>query len=163
MTAVPALPTVLPPSGKITSTNWDLMVAYLTFQRNPPRFKGAFTGTNSISSGSAILFPSIVDSASGYNAGTGQYTVQYAGTYFVTAAMKWGTSPGSTTGMTITKGGSAIIISPDAPNTNFMGPQLSDFYTFAAGDVIAATVNHSFSTQNDGGDNNYLNLVWIGA
>lgn len=137
-------------------------MAAASFQ--PPRFKGSITGAGTAITGSVpIPYPPIEDTVGGWNNSTHKYSVALAGTYLVFGASKWSTSPGSTTNLSIYLNGTAVIISPDAPNTNFMGPQLATSYRFALNDSVWAQNNHGFTTQNDGGDNNYLVLVWTGV
>lgn len=163
MTAVPALPTVLPASGKITSTNWGLMVAYLAFQRNPPRFKGSITSATALTASTPIKFPSIYDTASGYNVSTGQYTVQYPGTYRIQTQLKWNTAPGSATQLLVVINSTISIISPAASLITEGGPQLACEFVFAAGDVVSFQVDVGFTTiAQSGADNNFAIMTWTG-
>lgn len=135
--------------------------ALATASFNPPRFKGVFSGTVTITGTSPIPYPVVQDTASGWSVGTSKYTIPLAGTYLVINACKWGTSPGSTN-VTLYRNGTAAIISPNAPNTTFTGPQMVSAYQFALGDVVWMQIGLTYTTQNDGGDNNYFILSWTG-
>lgn len=165
MPSVPSLPATVTAGNKIKAADWNLMVNYLTFQRNPPRFVGSIKTATAITGSAAIKYPSIIDTASGWNVGTGQYTFQYPGTYRLSSQMKWGAVTPGTVGLQMILNGSQTLISVSAPNANFSGPQLhGELHGIAAGDVLSAQVTVGFTTQSDTpADNNYLILTWTGS
>lgn len=130
---------------------------------NPPRFKGSIIGAVALTLSTPVPYPVIFDTAGGWSVGTSKYTVQLAGTYSLSVAGKWGTAPGATTCVSLILNGSTVVISPDAPNVSFSGPSIATTYRFATNDIVWVTFNHSFTTQNDGADNNYLTLTWTGV
>lgn len=143
MTAVPALPTSVVAGGKITAANFNAMVNYLAFQTNPPRFYGLLTGaaTLAVTATNPIKFPSIKDTAAGWNASTGQYTCQYPGTYKISACISWGSSgaPSGIEAIYIRQNSTIVLSSPAVGNTAFYGPLVVWDMECAAGDTIDIT------------------------
>lgn len=140
------------------------MVAYLAFQRNPPRFKGSITSATALSSATPIKYPSIIDTASGWNVSTGQYTFQYPGTYSLKAQNKWGNVTPGTVALVCTVNSASSALSPNATNAVFGGPQLECDLVVSAGDVLSMSVTIGFTTQSDApADNNFLILTWTGS
>lgn len=130
---------------------------------NPPRFKGSIVLATAITATTFVPYPVIYDTAAGWDATNHWYVVSVAGTYQVFAAGKWGTAPGSTTNITILKDGAAVIVSPDAANVNFTGPQIACSIQAVVGTKLGVDFNHGFTTQPDGADNNYFILTWVGV
>lgn len=124
------------------------------------RFTGSIATATALAANTPIKYSTIVeDTASGWSASTGLYTVPFAGTYLFTCQVKQSTSV--SVGIAIQKNGATIVYSGSAPASNTGGVSIAWVQQCAAGDTINTIIGAAITTAVDVGANNYLSIVKV--
>jgi len=125
------------------------------------RFTGSITTTTNITSNTIIKYSTILeDTASGWSASTGKYTIPFSGEYLIVAQGKQTTT--AQFGIAIQKNGTNIVYSPSSAGAVTGGTCLTYLAQCAAGDAITAIVGASITTATDSGaSNNFLQIVRV--
>lgn len=136
---------------------------YLPLNPGSVRFRATTKSATAITANANIPYVTIAeDTASGWNSTNKNWVCPLAGTYLYSCQVKWGSAPASAGGVGIFQNGVAVANSANAGNVSFQGPAISGYLRLALNDTVASQSTNAYTTQVDTGDNNFLELVWLG-
>ena len=125
------------------------------------RFKGSILTGTSITINTPIIYSTIVeDTAAGWSATTGKYTVPAGGMYQLTVAAKQNTGAVAFS-VGLYKNGAGIAFAGNAAAAAYTGCSVTHYEVCQAGDTLYAQgLSTNFTTQSDSpAHNNYLEIV----